>query len=67
MTNFEHIMFCTMLVFMALTVDKFILYTFPGFTLFFSIFFVFSTCLKIYHNHIVKRGYEEWEKDKFKW
>lgn len=67
MTVFEHILFCIMLILMALITDKIILHTFPGLTLIFTVFFVFMTSIKIYHKHLVRKGYAEWEKDKFKW
>ena len=41
MTVFEHLLFCIMLIFMALITDKIILHIFPGLTLIFTVFLFF--------------------------
>ena len=65
MTVFEHILFCIMLIFMALITDNIILHIFPGLTLIFTVIFIFSTWIKIHHKNVVRKGYEEWEKEKY--
>ena len=67
MTILEHIIFCVMLVFIALVVDLFLTYTFPSFTLIAFIFLTGTTAIKAHRQYLLRKiDIEEIKKDLLK-
>ena len=66
MTILEHVIFCVMLVFIALVVDLFLTHTFPAFTLIAFIFLIGTTSIKAHRKYLIKKvTFEEIKKDLF--
>ena len=64
MTISEHIIFCIMLIFIALVIDLFLTHTFPAFTLIAFIFLIGTTSIKAHRKHLVNKvNFDEIKKD----